>query len=215
MEIGTRFRPEDLTAVLLGQVGDALLAANKDDEAAPFFQNLLDVFPKNDAVDFGYNGLGEQALHKKKYDEALSFFNAGIDKSSAATKLKDLTLGKAGALLGLGRYDDAKKLFEQVAATREWRGEATAASVYSLGEIEAKQGRWAEANAYYQRVYVAYQRFLPWVARAYLGSAASLEKLGKPQDAINTYRDMLRNQKLADLPEAAEARRRLQALGAG
>ena len=215
LEIGDKFHPGDLSAVLLGQVGDALLAAGKNDDAAPFFQTLLDAFPKNDVVDFGYNGLGELALRRQKYDEALAFFNDGLDKSAAATKLKDLTLGKASALLGLGRYDEAKKLFEQVAATREWRGEATAASVYSLGEIEAKQGRWAEANAYYQRVYVAYQRFLPWVAKAYLGSADSLEKLGKTQDAINTYRDMLRNQKLADLPEAAEARRRLQALGAG
>ena len=160
-------------------------------------------------------GLGEIALRKKKYDDALKLFNDGLDKSSAAIKLKDLTLGKASALLGLGRFADAKKLFEQVAATREWRGEATAASVFSLGEIEARQQHWAEANAYYQRVYVAYQRFLPWVAKAYLGSATSLEKLGKTQDAINTYRDMLRNQKLADLPETAEARKRLQALGAG
>ena len=215
LEIGAKYRPDDLSAVLLGQVGDALLSANKNDEAAPFFQALLDTFPKSDVVDFAYHGLGELALRKQRYEEALAIFNEGLDKSAAATKLKDLTLGKATALLGLGRYDDAKKLFEQVAATREWRGEATAASVYSLGEIEAKQGRWAEANAYYQRVYVAYQRFLPWVAKAYLGSAASLEKLGKTQDAINTYRDMLRNQKLADLPETAEARRRLQALGAG
>ena len=215
LEIGAKFHPNELSAVLLGQVGDALLAAGKTDEAAEMFQSLIDVFPKSDVSDFGYNGLGEIALGKKKYDEALAIFNEGLDKSAAATKLKDLTLGKASALLGLARYDEAKKLFEQVAATREWRGEATAASVYSLGEIEARQNHWAEANAYYQRVYVAYQRFLPWVAKAYLGSATSLEKLGKTQDAINTYRDMLRNQKLADLPETAEARRRLQALGAG
>jgi TolA-binding protein len=214
-EIGTKFHPADLSAVLLGQAGDALLAAGKTDEAAPLFQQLLRVFPNSDVSDFGYNGLGEIALRQQKYDDALKIFNTGLDKSAAATKLKDLTLGKATALLGLGRYDEAKKLFEQVAATREWRGEATAASVYSLGEIEERQGRWAEANAYYQRVYVAYQRFLPWVAKAYLGSANSLEKLGKTQDAINTYRDTLRNQKLADLPETAEARRRLQALGAG
>ena len=214
LEIGARFRPADLSAALLGQVGDALLAAGKSDEAAPFFQELLGAFPKGDVTDFGYNGLGEIALRHKQYEDALRSFNDGLDKSAAATKLKDLTLGKASALLELGRYDEAKKLFEQVAGTKEWRGEATAASVYSLGEIEARQGRWAEANAYYQRVYVAYQRFLPWVAKAHLGSAASLGKLGKTQDAINTYRDMLRNQKLSDLPETAEARRRLQTLGA-
>ncbi len=214
LAIAAKFHPADLSAALLGQVGDALLAAGKPDEAAPFFHQILDEFPDSDVADYGYNGLGEIALRKKDDAGALRFFTDGLERNAAA-KLKELTLGKANALLGLGRYADARKLFEQVASSKEWRGEATAASVFSLGEIEARQGRWAEANAYYQRVYVAYQRFPSWVAKAYLGSAASLEKLGKRQDAINTYRDMLRHQKLSDLPETAEARRRLQALGAG
>ena len=68
------------------------------------------------------------------------------------------------------KLDEAKKVFEQVASVREWRGESTAFSVYSLGEIEAKRGHWAEANAYFQRVYVGYQKFLPWVAKAYIRS---------------------------------------------
>ena len=69
---------------------------------------------------------------------------------------------------------------------REWRGETTAFCIYSIGQIEQQQSHWAEANAYYQRVFVAYQKFLPWVAKSYLGSAESLEKLGKTQDAIKT-----------------------------
>ncbi len=98
---------------------------------------------------------------------------------------------------------------------REWRGEATALSVYSLGQIAAKRGQWAEANAYFQRVYVGYQKFLPWVAKAYIASGESFEKLGKTQEATNTYRELLRNEKLANFSEAAEARKRLEALGDG
>ena len=63
---------------------------------------------------------------------------------------------------------------------REWRGESTAYSVYSLGEIEAQRQHWAEANAYYQRVYVGYQNFLPWVAKAYIPSGESLRSSTKP-----------------------------------
>ena len=76
-------------------------------------------------------------------------------------------------------------------------------------------GKWAEANAYFQRVYVGYQKFLPWVAKAYIGSGESFEKLGKTQEATNTYRELLRNEKLANFAEAAEARKRLEALGQG
>jgi TolA-binding protein len=213
--IATEFKPEDLSPILLGRAGDHLLAKGEHDRARTFYQRLMDEFPKSDYVDFAYAGLGEIALQKGEHKRALRYFTDGTEKIAAATKLKDVTLGRGKALLALGELDDARKVFEQVAAVREWRGEATAFSVYSLGEIEAKRNRWAEANAFYQRVYVGYQKFLPWVAKAYLRSAESFEKLGKTQEAANTYREMLRNEKLASFSEAEEARRRLAALGQG
>ncbi len=166
-------------------------------------------------IDYAYQGLGEIAYQKKDYQKALHFFNDGTEKIAATTKLKDISLGQAKTLLALGKLDEAQKAFEQVASVREWRGEATAYSVYSLGQIAAKRGKWAEANAFYQRVFVGYQKFLPWVAKAYLGSGESFEKLGKTQEATNTYRELLRNEKLANFSEAAEARKRLEALGQG
>lgn len=42
-----------------------------------------------------------------------------------------------------------------------------------------------------------------------------LRKLGKTQEATNTYRELLRNEKLANFSEAVEARKRLEALGQG
>jgi TolA-binding protein len=166
-------------------------------------------------LDFAYNGLGEVAYEKKDYAKALQFFDDGLNKIAAVQKLKDISVGRAKTLLALGRLDDAQKAFEQVASVREWRGEATAFAVYSLGEIAARRGKWAEANAYFQRVYVGYQKFLPWVAKAYIGSGESFEKLGKKQEATNTYREMLRNEKLANFTETSEARKRLEALGQG
>ena len=96
---------------------------------------------------------------------------------------------------------------------REWRGDATAYAVYSLGEIEARQGRWAEAIAHYRRVFVAYQKFLPWVAKSYLRAAESFDKMGKRQDAIENLREMLRNEKLEKFPEVQEAKKKLQEWG--
>jgi TolA-binding protein len=213
--IAEEFKSEDLSPVLLGRAGDYLLRKQKLDQAEKFYQRLLDEYPKSDYADFGYNGLGEIAYQKHDFDKALRYFNDGTEKIAASQKLKDLTVGRAKTLLALNKLDEAKKGFEQVASVREWRGEATAFSVFSLGEIEAKRGRWAEANAYFQRVYVAYQKFLPWVAKAYIRSGESFEKLGKTQEAVNTYHEMLRNEKLSGFAEAAEARQRLQALGQG
>jgi TolA-binding protein len=212
-QIAHDFKPQDLSPLLLGRVGDYLLGTQKLDEAARFYQQLLDGFPKSDYLDYADNGLGEIAFQKKDFNRALQFFSDGTDKIAASQKLKDLTVGKAKTLLALNRLDEAKKVFEQVASVRDWRGECTAFSVYSLGEIAAKQGHWAEANAYFQRVYVGYQKFLPWVAKAYIASGESFEKLGKTEEAVNTYRELLRNQKLRNFAEAEEARKRLAALG--
>jgi len=214
-QIAQEFKPDDLSPVLLGRAGDYLLGKQKPDQATTFYQRLMDEYPKSDYVDFAYNGLGEIAYQKHDLPKALRHFTDGTEKIAASQKLKDLTVGKAKTLFALDKLDEAKKSFEQVASVREWRGESTAFSVFSLGEIEAKRGRWPEANAYFQRVYVAYQKFLPWVAKAYIRSGESFEKMGKTQEAANTYRELLRNEKLSSFAEAAEARQRLQALGQG
>ncbi|MEY2491032.1 MAG: hypothetical protein QOC70_2974, partial [Verrucomicrobiota bacterium] len=207
------FAPQDLSPLLLGRVGDYLLGKEKPDQATRFYQHLMEEYPKSESLDFAYNGLGEIALQKNDLPVALHYFTDGTDKIVGSQKMKELSVGKGKTLLALNRLDEAKKVFEQVASVREWRGESTAFSVFSLGEIEAKRQRWPEANAYYQRVYVGYQKFLPWVAKAYLRSAESFEKMGKSQEAANTYRELLRNEKLSNFSEAAEARKRLAAMG--
>jgi TolA-binding protein len=213
--IAQNFKADDLSPMLLAFVGDYLLTKGDVAKAEPLFQRLMDDFPKSDIVDFAYNGLGEIAFQRKQYDAALKLFSDAIDKGFASQKLKDVTVGKAKCLLALGKLDEAKKVFEQVAAAREWRGDATAFSVYSIGEIFQKQGKLPEAIAQYQRVYVAYQKFLPWVAKAYTQSGECFEKLGKTQEALNTYREMLRNDKLAKFPETEVARKRLEEAGQG
>ena len=209
----TEFKPEDLSPVLLGRAGDYLLGKGKLDPAKPFYDRLMEDYPKSDYLDYAFNGLGEIAFQKKDLQTALRDFTDGTTKIAASQKMKDLTVGQAKTLLALNRLDEAKKVFEQVASVREWRGESTAYSVYSLGEIESKKQHWAEANAYFQRVYVGYQKFLPWVAKAYIRSGDCFEKLNKQQEAANTYRELLRNEKLAAFSETEEARKRLAALG--
>ena len=209
------FKPEDLSPILLAQCGDYLMSKNEPDRAALLYQHMMDTYPKSSSLDFAYNGLGEIALQKNENEKALSLFSEAIDGFGAVQKLKEVTIGKAKALLALGRLDQAQPILEQVASMREWRGEATAFAVYSLGEIQFKRSNWAEANAYFQRVYVAYQRFLPWVAKSYVMSGDCFQKLGKTPEAVRTYQEMLRNDKLAGFQEAEEARKQLALLGGG
>jgi TolA-binding protein len=211
--IAERFKPEDLSPVLLALIGDHLLAKGERDRATVLYARLREDFPKSDHLDVAYVGLGEMAMAAKDYKKALELFSHAADEL-AASKIKEATMGKARALLELSRYDEARKLFEQVASIREWRGDSTAAALFYLGEGEARQGRWAEAIAHYQRVFVAYQKYLPWTAKAYVRSADAFEKLGKRAEAIAHLKEMLRNEKLKDFPETTQARKMLGEWGA-
>jgi TolA-binding protein len=157
---------------------------------------LLSSFPKSEFVEMAYIGLGEIALARQNWQVAYQWFKDAIDVAGASYKTKEAVFGQARSLMELGKLPEAKKLFEQVASTREWRGEITAKSVLNLGEIEFRQQKWNEAIAYYQRVFVSYQKYLVPSARAYLQSARAFDKLGKRPEAVTTLGEMLRNTKI-------------------
>jgi TolA-binding protein len=206
------FPSDQLSAQLLSECGQIALERGETDKAETFFKELMESFPKSDLLEFAYCGMGQTALAKNQPAEAIKWFDDAVEKANAEAKLADITYGKARALLDLGKYDEAKKIFEQVAATKEWRGEVTAKSLMSLGEIEEKRGKPDAALQYYQRVYVAYQRYPSVVIPAYLKAADAFVKLGKPGDAAKNLRDMLSKPRLASSPLADEARKKLDTL---
>lgn len=208
------FPADQLSAMLLSECGQIALEQGQPDKAEAFFKELMESFPKSDLLEYAYCGMGETALAKNQPAEAIKWFDDAVEKANAEAKLADVTFGKGRALLALGKLDDAKKIFEQVAATKEWRGEITAKSLMALGELEEKRGKPDGAVQYYQRVYVAYQRYPTVVIPAYLKAADAFVKLGKPGDAAKNLRDMLSKPRLAASPLADEARKKLESLPA-
>ncbi|XHR27269.1 MAG: tetratricopeptide repeat protein [Chthoniobacteraceae bacterium] len=211
-QISSQFKPGDLSPCLLAKVGDLLMENKHADKAVPYFQRLWEAFPKSEYLDFAYNGLGQAAFERGEYDLALNYFSDAIEKAGATQKLKEVSIGKARSLLALDRLGEAKACFEAIVMTKEWRGEATALSLYGLGQIAQRQSNWPSAIAYYQRVYVAYQRYLPWVAKSYLDSGYCFEQLGNKDAALKTYREATANPKLVSFAECNTARERLASL---
>ncbi len=207
--ICTEFPAKTLGAALLAQSGDRMLEKNDFPKAESFFKELMESFPKSELIDFAYNGMGQMAFRKGKYEEALKWFNDAVDKVGADAKLKDVTLGKAKALLLLKKLDEAKPLFEQVGATREWKGESTAEALYYLGEIAFEKQDFATGAQQFQRITMAYQRYPAMVAKAYLRSADCFEKLGDAEKAKAQLSEFVSKEKLAALPEMETARKRL------
>lgn len=213
--IGEEVPPDALSPGLLGRVGDLLLEQGKLERAKGCYDQLVLRYPRSMFADFGYVGLGELAYQAGDYETAMTHFTNAIDRAGARFKLREATLGRAKTLLATGRLDPARELFEQVASNRSWRGEATAQSLYSLGEILVRRGTstdLAQAQAHFQRVFISYRRFAPWVARAYLSSGQTFEKLGQMKEAVATYREMRRDERLASFPEYKTAMNRLDLL---
>jgi len=206
------FPADQLSAMLLSECGQIALSQGEPDKAEAFFKELMESFPKSDLLEYAYCGMGQAALAKNQPAEAIKWFDDAVEKANADAKLADITYGKARALFDLGNYDEARKIFEKVAGTKEWRGEVTAKALMSLGDLEEKRGKPDAALQYYQRVYVAYQRYPSVVIPAYLKAADAFVKMGKPGEAAKNLRDMLSKPRLAASLLAEEARKKLESL---
>ena len=93
----------------------------------------------------------------------------------------------------------------QIEATYGVRSyESVGRGEFVLGKLKA--GRQA---------YVVYPRVEESEPGGVKAVTTEFEKLGKTQEAVNTYRELLRNEKLSSFAEVRQARQRLQALGQG
>lgn len=203
---------KSLGAALLAQTGDRFTQRGEGEKAKAVYAELMKAFPGSSLLEYAFNGMGQLELLAGRAEEALRWFEDAVKKTGAVSKLKDVTLGKAKALFGLGKMEEARVVFEQVAAAREWRGEATAESVFYLGQIAFEKHDYAAAVQFYQRVFVAYQRYPRIVAKSYLRAADCFEKMGEPQKALAHLREMVSREKLDGLSEVKKARERMEAL---
>jgi TolA-binding protein len=208
------FPADQLSAMLLAQCGEIALEKGELDKSEAFYKELMTSFPKSDLLEYAYCGMGEVSMARDQPAEALRWFDDAVEKANADAKLAQVTYGKGKAQLGMGKLDAAKKTFEEVAGNKEWRGEVTARALLSLGELEEKRGNTAAAIQYYQRVFVAYQRYPDVVVTAYLKAADGFIKLGEPAKAAAHLREMLSKPRLAQIPRAAEASKKLEGLPA-
>jgi len=120
---------------------------------------------------------------------------------------------KADALRQMKRYADAVETYTELFAVREWRGPLTPEALYWIGFCKNKLGETEEAFAFFQRVYVLYEGYTDWAAKAYDASIECLKKMGgREADIIRTCQEMLANEKIVDTPEGKRAKALLKQL---
>jgi len=208
--IASSAKPDDLGPILLSVVGQFLLDDKQLDKAVPLFSRLRDAFPASSYSDAAPVGLGRIYLAKKEYASALEQFDFALNRAAGSSMLKEATYGKGMALMGMRKYDEAKKVFEEIIGNKEWSGVEKAGSVYQLGEIASQSGDKGAANVYFQKVYLSHAKYVEFAAKAYIRSAEMLEESGQHDAAVKTYREMVANPKYADTPEIKIARQKAE-----
>ena len=193
-------KPDDLSPMLLSIVGDSARKKGDLEKANGCYVRLRDFFKDSEFSDGAPVGLAEIAFEKGEYDKALELFRDALNNYPGSSHVLDATQGEAKTLVKLKKYDEAKKLFEQISNTKEWRGAATANGLRMLGDIEALQGKHPAAIAYYQRVFIAHQKWKDEMAKAYLGCAKSFIAGGQRDEAKKTLQEMLERKDLQGQP---------------
>lgn len=183
-------KPDDLSPMLLATVGDSARKKGDPDKAAACYVRLRDLFKDSEYADGAPVGLAEIEFEKGNFDKSLELFKAASE-FQGSSRILEATQGIAKCQVKLKKYEDAKKIYEQIANTKEWRGEATANALRMLGEIEALNGKHEAAIAYYQRVFIAHQKWKAEMAKAYLGCGKSFKVLGKLEEAKKTLDEMI------------------------
>lgn len=216
-------KPDDLSPMLLATVGDNARKKGDMDKATACYNRLNTFFKETEYADGAAVGLAEIAFEKGEFEKSLELFRKAMVDYAGSSRLLDATRGEAKSLYKLKKYDDAKKIYENVLNTKEWRGEAHAEALFIQGEMLMEQGKVGEAISFYQRVIIAHQKWKPILAKAYLHCAKAFLKLNRPlelPDRPNSDREaakltlveMTKRQDLQLFPEMKEGQQLLGTL---
>jgi len=183
---------------------------SRADEILNLFNNK---FEDSELVRSAYKLEAFGQFVQKRYDDALKTIKDVQERYGPIRDVAWAQLMKAQILLTQGKIDDAREANRAVLTQAAWRGAPAAQATYQLGEVEEAAGRSLQAFAFYQRTYVQYKGYDggKWAADAYLSSARCLKKAGPEYaaDVRNTYRAMLFDTFVNELPQADVAREAL------
>ena len=95
-----------------------------------------------------------------------------------------------------------------VTSVPEWRGPLCGEAFLGMGRTKLAMNSLEDAHALFQRTFLFYKAYDggKWAAEGYLEAGNTLLKMGLKQDALNTWRAMLKDDYVNYLPQAETAR---------
>ncbi len=210
-----RFKPEYLGAETLVWLGRAWIENGMPESGIPPLELLLEKYPDSRHVPEAQTLLAQQALAHKEYDVALLHAEAVLNNAAEIEFILEATFCRAEALRGLERHGEAISDYNAILANRAAPRRLKPEALIGIAACLTAQKEYAQAIAYYQRVYVLYGAYRKAVVEAYLRSGDCFEKLGDPAAALKTYQEFLASDYAPGTAAAAYVRQRIAALSGG
>ncbi len=210
-----RFKPEYLGPETLVWLGRAWIENGMASSGIPNLELLLEKYPDSRHVPEAQTILAQQALENKEYDTALLYADSVLNNAAEVEFVLEATFCRAEALLGLKRHGEAISDYNAILANRAAPRRLKPEALIGIAACMEAQQEYAQAIAYYQRVYVLYGAYKKAVVTAYLRSGDCFEKLGDKAAALKTYQEFLASEYAPGTAAAAYARQRIAALSGG
>ena len=167
-------------------------------------------FPETDYVLGARMFLAGRAIESKNYAVAEGQLKTVREVFATAPEAAQALVLLGNLYMEQRRFGDADRCFQDVLGVREWRGPLWPEALYGRGECARLQRQFAQATAFYERIYVLYGNYREWCAKGYLQRAKCLQQMQEDAKARETLAEMLANEDLAARPEGAEARELMQ-----
>ncbi len=194
LKVNYDFNEEDL---LIASPATLVWIAEKNKTMRPEFSLLainrvMSEHAESEYVMDALLAFGSIESQKGNLHEALDIFKQAEKQYPTDPDASKAAILQVDTLIALRMFNEAIVKCQDILKVREWRGEIKAKTQYRIGQAHMEQGNFLKAHGYFQRVYVAYAKFVEWSSRAYLNSGICLENLGKADAAKKTYAQFLK-----------------------
>lgn len=209
-------RDENINAgssLVLDLMGREALAQGNKPFAEKVFRHFMAHYPDSELGVRAYTWFIDNHIAAGEYAEATKLLTEVTSRWGRSDAGGWANVRKADILRLTKDYEAAIAQYTEVLKVREWKGALWTESLHGMGLCRIEQGKWAEANILFERVYALYEAYTDWSAKSYLKSAECLEKLGHKDKAIACLKRMLSKRLFQNLPEAEQARKEIQRLG--
>lgn len=201
------------SSLVLDLMGREALAQGNKPFAEKVFRHFMAHHPDSELGVRAYSWFIDNHIAAGQFTEATKLLAEVTSRWGRSEAGGWATVRKADILRLTREYETAIEVYKEVLKAREWKGALWTEALYGMGLCRMDQGKWAEANILFERIYALYEAYTDWSAKAYLKSAECLEKLGHKDKAISCLQRMLSKRLFQNLPEAELARKELQRLG--